>query len=86
VAVALGIELSPAMLVVTMPLTLFVSRLPISMGGVGVSEAAVVYLLGLFGVPSTDALAISLVCRAVDVLVMTAPGLFLWRDLVHPPG
>jgi uncharacterized protein (TIRG00374 family) len=88
VAKAMGIAITAPMLLVTMPLTLFVARLPISMGGIGVGEAAVVYLLGLFGVPSTDALAISLVCRALDLLVATVPGLILWRDLVRPfkPG
>lgn len=82
VATALGIAVTLPMLVVTMPLTLFVARLPISLGGIGVGEASIVYLLGLFHVTATDALAISVVCRAVDVLVMTIPGLFLWRDLV----
>lgn len=88
VAMALGITITLPMLVVTMPLTLFVARLPISLGGLGVGEASMVYLLGLFGVPTTDAVAVSVMCRAVDVPAMTLPGLVLWRDLVRPakPG
>ena len=82
VAAALSIPVTVPMLVVTMPLTLFVARLPISLGGIGVGEASIVYLLGLFKVSPTDALAISVVSRAVDVVVMTLPGLFLWRDLM----
>lgn len=81
---ALEVPLSLAMVVVAMPLTLFVGRLPISLGGIGVGESAIVFLLGLFAVNTDDALAISVVCRAVDLAVTAVPGIFLWRDLVDP--
>jgi uncharacterized membrane protein YbhN (UPF0104 family) len=83
-AMALDITVTAPVLIVTMPLALFVSRLPISIAGIGVGEAAIVYLLGLFSISTTDALAMALLCRAIDVPVMTLPGLFLWRDLVVP--
>ncbi|MGE5176057.1 MAG: lysylphosphatidylglycerol synthase transmembrane domain-containing protein [Hyphomicrobiales bacterium] len=85
VGVALGSPLSLSALFVTMPLTLFVSRLPVSIAGIGVGEAAIVYLLGLFSVPTADALAIALLCRAIDLPIMTLPGIALWRELVHAP-
>jgi uncharacterized membrane protein YbhN (UPF0104 family) len=85
VGVALRVPLSLSALFVTMPLTLFVSRLPVSIAGIGVGEAAIVYLLGLFSVPTADALAAALLCRAIDLPIMTLPGIVLWRDLVHAP-
>lgn len=84
VAWSSGIHVTVPMLFVTIPLTLFVTRLPISIGGIGVGEAAIVYLLGLFGMANSDALAISILCRAVDLPAMVLPGLFLWGDLVSP--
>ncbi|HEU5304958.1 MAG TPA: lysylphosphatidylglycerol synthase transmembrane domain-containing protein, partial [Gemmatimonadales bacterium] len=81
---ALGVPLSLAMVVTTVPLTLFVGRLPISLGGLGVGEGAIVFLLGLFAIPANDALAVSVLCRGVDLLVTAVPGVFLWRDLVRP--
>ncbi|HEX5385194.1 MAG TPA: lysylphosphatidylglycerol synthase transmembrane domain-containing protein [Gemmatimonadales bacterium] len=81
-AIAVGVHLSFTAAVVTMPLTLFVTRLPLSIGGLGVGEGAMVYLLGLFGVPVTAALAVSVLCRAVDVVVMVLPGMVFWNGIV----
>jgi uncharacterized membrane protein YbhN (UPF0104 family) len=48
------------------------SLLPISIGGVGVREGALVVTLGAFGVPAADALALSILVFATTIL---APGL-----------
>jgi len=79
---ALGLPVTVLMLLVAVPLILFAARVPLSLGGVGVGEGATVYLLGLYGVPPSDALALALVCRVIDVLVNAGPALFLWPDLV----
>jgi uncharacterized protein (TIRG00374 family) len=86
VARALGIRVPFSALIVTMPLALFVGRLPISLGGIGVGEAAIVYLLGLFSVSTSNALAMAVLNRALEVPVMALPGLLLWRDLVQAPA
>jgi uncharacterized membrane protein YbhN (UPF0104 family) len=83
VALSLGIVVSLPMFLVAMPLVLFAARLPISVAGIGVAEGATVYLLGLFGVPVEQALALSLVTRAIDIFVVTVPGAYLWQDLVR---
>jgi len=80
---ALGIPLGLTAVVVAVPLTLFVVRLPISFGGLGVGEGALVYLLGLFGVSPTEALTLALGTRIVEVLVNAGPSVFLWRELVN---
>ena len=79
---ALNIPVGMTAAVVAVPLTTFVVRLPISFGGLGVGEGALVYLLGLFGVSPTEALTLALSTRVVEILVNAGPSLFLWRDLV----
>ena len=79
---ALGIAVGFVAVVVAVPLTLFVVRLPISFGGLGVGEGALVYLLGLFGISPTEALTLALSTRIVEVLVNAGPSVFLWRDLI----
>lgn len=86
VAVALDIPVTLPMLLVAAPLALFAARIPPSVGGIGVTEGSVVYLLSLFGIPLEQALALSLVGRAIDILVVALPGAVLWRDLGRAPA
>ena len=79
---ALGLSVGLLAAIVAVPLTTFVVRLPISLGGLGVGEGALVYLLGLFGISPTEALTLALSTRLVEVLVNAGPSIFLWRDLV----
>jgi len=81
---ALGLAIEPAALLVAVPLTLFVGRLPIAAAGIGVMEGALVYLLGLFGAPVVAALSLALAGRVVELAAMP-PGAFLWADLVRAP-
>ena len=47
VALSLAIPVTLPMLLVAVPLASFAGRLPISVGGIGVADGAMVYLLGL---------------------------------------
>lgn len=78
---ALGLPVTLPMLLVATPLILFAGRVPLSLGGLGVNEGATVYLLGLYGLPPSDALALALVGRVGEVLGNAGPALFLWQDL-----
>jgi hypothetical protein len=80
-AAALGIGVTLPMLVVSVPLALFVNRLPIAFSSFGIMEGALVYLLGLFGVGSEEALALSLGGRVAE-LAAAVPGAFFWSVLV----
>lgn len=75
VAIGLGITVPMYVLIATVPIAMASARLPISLGGFGVQEASFVYLAGLVGVPSTDALSIMLVSD-VAMLVALAPAAF----------
>jgi uncharacterized protein (TIRG00374 family) len=59
------------------PLIALVLMLPISIGGIGVSQAAYPFLYGLAGVPPSHALAVSLLMQAI-VIVGSLPGAFFW--------
>jgi uncharacterized membrane protein YbhN (UPF0104 family) len=52
--------------------TVLVTVLPISIGGIGVREGVLVYIMQTYGVPAPDALALSLLVFATTIL---APGL-----------
>lgn len=76
-------SISFEMLLVAVPLTLFVIRLPIAVWSLGVTEGALVYLLGLYGVPPAEALAVALVDRLL-LLVIGLLGAPFWWELVRP--
>jgi glycosyltransferase 2 family protein len=59
------------------PLIALVLMLPISIGGIGVSQAAYPFFYGLAGVPPSHALAVSLLMQAI-VIIGSLPGAFFW--------
>lgn len=73
-------DASPGLVVclILTPPILLAATLPVSFGGWGPREAALVWLFGLFGVGASSALAVSV---ALGLLVMAAglPGAALWR-------
>jgi uncharacterized protein (TIRG00374 family) len=79
---AIGAPIAFRALLTAVPLTLFVSRLPISMWGLGVIEVSLVYLLGLFGVAPAEALALSLAGRVVEMIAVL-PGSVFWYEVAR---
>jgi hypothetical protein len=61
----LGFQVSLVSMVYTIPTITFLSRLPISIGQIGIQEGAYVMLLSLVGLSLSDAVTISVVMRAV---------------------
>jgi hypothetical protein len=59
------------------PLIALVLMLPISIGGIGVSQAAYPFFYGLAAISPSHALAVSLLMQAV-VIVGSLPGAFFW--------
>jgi glycosyltransferase 2 family protein len=76
-AMALGVDVSFAALLVVLPIAWVIVMLPISVGGLGLQEGAFVVLLGLAGVPAAAAVAVSLLEQITNRLA-TAPGLVFW--------
>ncbi|GJL50356.1 lysylphosphatidylglycerol synthase transmembrane domain-containing protein [Candidatus Nitrospira salsa] len=76
-ASALEIELPLMTFVVIVPIIFLVSLIPISIGGLGVREAAFISLLGLVGVQAEAAFSLSVIMYVVN-LVTTLPGAFFY--------
>jgi uncharacterized protein (TIRG00374 family) len=75
-----GVDVGFLTWLVVMPVVLLVTALPISIGGWGTREIAMVYMLGLFGVPSDLAAAVSIqfgLCSTIASLV----GAPVWTTL-----
>ena len=74
---SLALSLTLAGCLVMMPPILVMAILPISVGGWGVREGAMVVGLGVLGVPSDGALALSLLFGIAN-LILSVPGIVLW--------
>ena len=86
VAKALQVEFDPAFVFAAVPLAILVSRLPISLDGIGVYEGIFVAIMALGGVRPADALAVSLAARALQIIVWLPWWLMLaMRTGVRPP-
>lgn len=68
-AVALGVEFSALFLLAAVPLAILVSRLPVSLDGVGVYESIFMAVMTLGGMRPADSLAVSLAARAFQIVV-----------------
>ena len=75
VAIGLGLSLPLYIFVATVPLAWASARLPISIGGFGVQEASFVFLAGLVGVSSSNALSIMLIAD-LAMLIALLPSVF----------
>jgi glycosyltransferase 2 family protein len=67
-AVALGIEFNALVLFAAVPLAILISRLPVSIDGIGVYESIFIGIMTLSGVRPEDSLAVSLAMRALQIV------------------
>jgi uncharacterized protein (TIRG00374 family) len=75
IAMGLGFTLPLYILIATIPIAFASARLPVSLGGFGVQEAAFVYLASFVDIPATEALAIMLLLD-VAMLIALFPSAF----------
>ena len=76
-AMSLGLAVTWVDCLVLVPLALLIATLPISIGGWGVRETAMVALFGLIGVGGEGALALSVMFGLVGITV-AIPGGIIW--------
>ena len=76
-ALALGIQVPVVTFAVLVLIVILVALLPISIGGIGVREAAFVFLLGFAGVSEEAAFGLSVLIYVLG-LVTILPGALLW--------
>lgn len=86
-AKGLGYELAATATLFLVPPVIFASVLPVSIGGWGVREGAMVVVLGFVGIPAEGALAISILF-GLSLAAVSLPGGLLWltigRERVRP--
>jgi uncharacterized protein (TIRG00374 family) len=84
VAEAIGTRITLEMLLVVAPIALVLYRLPLTFWGLGLAEGGLAILLRhLYGIPPTQAVAVSVAFRFVELCV-ALPGAVLWHELLRP--
>jgi uncharacterized membrane protein YbhN (UPF0104 family) len=68
IGVSLGFKIPIAAYMVVYPVSAIVATLPLSLNGIGLREAAYVYMLGFFGVGSEEAFALGLMWFSIVLL------------------
>ena len=86
-----ALNISPGLfdLAVTVPIILFVTMIPITIGSIGLWEGTFAFFFLQIGIPPADAVAVALILRAVSILMGLLGGIFyLFRRqmLKHPPA
>jgi len=81
VARALGFSISLGIFFLLVPLVIAISMIPISIGGLGVREGAMIYLFGKVGVDPAGALGLSLTVFFLNILSSLPGGVIfaLWK-------
>lgn len=74
---ALGGLMTLPMILLFNPLIALVLMLPVSIGGLGLNQAAYPFFYGLGGVPADHAVAVSVLMQAI-IIVGSLPGGFFW--------
>jgi glycosyltransferase 2 family protein len=73
----LGIEVAFGFMIIVIPIVLFIVLLPISISGLGIREAALVYFLAKAGVPAEAAFSFSVLSYLVYVITILPIALLL---------
>jgi hypothetical protein len=68
-ALALSIDVGLVLMAGAVPLSMLVSRLPVSIDGFGVYEGVMVLILGLAGISAAEAVALTLAYRGLQVVL-----------------
>jgi uncharacterized protein (TIRG00374 family) len=82
IALALQLQFNSFFLLAAVPLAILISRLPISIDGLGVYEGIFIAVMTLGGLPPDDSLALSLAARVFQIVVW----LPWWLTLVARTG
>lgn len=77
IALSLGLNVSALDCLVLVPVVVLAATIPISVGGWGVREGAIVVLFATVGVPSGQALTLSILFGIAGILI-SLPGIAIW--------
>jgi uncharacterized protein (TIRG00374 family) len=79
---ALGFDVPLIYFLALVPLSRFVTLLPISLGGIGVTEGAYVFALSLAGMSAVDALSLAVFMRLIGWVMLIPSGMVFLYDSI----
>jgi uncharacterized protein (TIRG00374 family) len=86
IAKSLGINIIFMSMFYTIPTILLISRLPISIGKLGLQEGAFIALFALIGLSMTEAVTVSILARIVSIIsLLPAFIFFIFKNHYHHP-
>jgi len=77
VAKAINMQVSYFTIIFMVPIATIIAEIPISIGGLGIREASLIGLLGVFGVPAKTVMSMSIITLVIGNLVPAILGLIL---------
>lgn len=88
---ALRLPIALETVLAVIPISSFFTRLPLSVDALGIREGLYVYLFGLYGLTATQALALALASRVLDLLgvsggTLVVVAMWKWRKRVASPS
>ena len=79
-AEALGFTTPPIYFLALLPLSRFITLLPISIGGIGITEGTYVFVFALAGLSPADSLSLALLMRVMSWIMLVPEGLIFLYD------
>ena len=77
-AKALGLDIEFATLLIFIPVTSAIAKIPVTFGGIGLREGSYVLLFGYIGVSPSHSVALSLLTFAVILFFVIGGGIIYW--------
>ncbi|OGW17188.1 MAG: hypothetical protein A3G93_11790 [Nitrospinae bacterium RIFCSPLOWO2_12_FULL_45_22] len=85
VALALNIQISLVYFLLFIPFILVLSRVPISLSGLGIQEGLFIYFFSFVGVTPANAFSLGLVANLLNIIFLSPGGIFFLIDLYYSP-
>ncbi len=85
-SIAMGIPINLIYFLLFLPAVTLVSLIPLSLGGLGIRETAMVILFGAAGISRPDVMAVSLTIHIINTLLSLWGGILLLRHPVRGPA
>ncbi len=77
VARAINMQVSYFTIIFMVPIATIIAEIPISIGGLGIREASLIGLLGVFGIPANEVMSMSIITLILGNLIPAILGLIL---------
>lgn len=86
---ALYIDISLVQLLTVIPIVLIISRIPVSINGIGIQEGLLGYYFVILGESLENAILLSICFRLLEIAILAPGGLLIWivknrkTDIIH---